>query len=982
MSSPAPAAGARRLLRVALLTTAGLAVAPQPVRAETFSWTGTASSDWSDDVNWDLGAALPGLDDDVLIGATLPHPVLDGDDVFIRNIDVGTYSTGALTIVNGGTLSVGSGRGYIGWQAGSSGTVTVTGAGSNWSHDNNLYVGENGTGTLTVTDAGTVSDSNGFVGWLSGSEGTLTVTGAGSTWTHSADLYVGHDGTGTLTVADGATVSDSAGYVGYGEDSSGTVMVTGAGSTWSHATGLVVGGEGTGALTIAEGGMVSHGNSVGAIGAQDAGTVTVSGAGSTWTGIDAFYVGVESTGALSISDGGTVDNSDGYIGYAASGAGTVTVSGVGSTWTSTDSLAVGVDGAGTPTIAEGGSVEVAGGAGTVDIGSPAAGQGTLNIGAAAGTPAAAAGTLNAAAVAFGDGTGEINFNHTANDYEFAPSITGDGSVNLLAGTTRLTGANIYTGGTTVSGGTLVVNGSPTGGVDVQPGAILGGSGIVAGGVTVSGTIAPGNSIGTLAVDGDYTQADGSTYQVEIDPAGNSDLIEVSGTATIEDNTAVLVEKADGAYVPGTRYTILTADGGVAGTYDTLDGDTLYQSMPFMSLQLAYDPNNVMLELLRNDVAFAAVARTANQRETARRADSLGAGNDVHDAIAGLDEPSARGAFDNLSGEIHATALGVAFEQSDHFREGILRRLRDTPRSAIEREEPAGPTATNTAKGAAGADTDRHSRAVWLESYGAIGEWDGDGNAAAVDTDTHGLMAGLEFPATSALRLGLAGGYQRDQVDVDDRASSTAIDTWNLGVYGAWERRAFRVRGGAAYASHAFDTNRSITVPGLEGRATSDHDGWTAQAFGEIGYLIEMGDTQLEPFAGITHVRTETDDFAESGAGAARLSSDGASLDTTYSTLGIRVGAILEIAGDMALEPHASVAWDHAFSEVTPAAELAFAGAGAFTVSGPSRARDNFRVGAGLNLTATDTVTVFLAYQGGFAEGSHEHAASGGFRVRF
>ena len=75
--------------------------------------------------------------------------------------------------------------------------------------------------------------------------------------------------------------------------------------------------------------------------------------------------------------------------------------------------------------------------------------GTLNIGAGAGNPAAAPGTLNAPSVAFGAGTGTINFNHTSADYVFAPAISGGGTVNVLAGTTILTGANFYFGATNV-----------------------------------------------------------------------------------------------------------------------------------------------------------------------------------------------------------------------------------------------------------------------------------------------------------------------------------------------------------------------------------------------------------------------------------------------------------------------------------------------------------------------------------------------------
>ena len=48
----------------------------------------------------------------------------------------------------------------------------------------------------------------------------------------------------------------------------------------------------------------------------------------------------------------------------------------------------------------------------------------------------------------------INFNHTSASYVFAPAISGNGTVNVLAGTTMFTAANTYSGPTNVNAGTL------------------------------------------------------------------------------------------------------------------------------------------------------------------------------------------------------------------------------------------------------------------------------------------------------------------------------------------------------------------------------------------------------------------------------------------------------------------------------------------------------------------------------------------------
>ena len=238
---------------------------------------------------------------------------------------------------------------------------------------------------LTIQTGGTLADSFGTVGNLPGGLGTVTVTGAGSSWSNAGSVVVGGLGTGTLTIQDGGTVNSGGGSVGLSAGSTGTVTVTGPGSSWINGPsgGLNIGSFGTGTLTIANGGMVIN--------------------------ITAFAAN---------------------IGNGAGSQGTVTVTGAGSTWSNSSGVNIGNLGTGTLTIADGGVVT-----GPVVIATNAGAIGTLNIGAGAGNPAAAPGTLTAPSVAFGAGTGTINFNHTSADYVFAPAISGNGTVNVLAGTT-------------------------------------------------------------------------------------------------------------------------------------------------------------------------------------------------------------------------------------------------------------------------------------------------------------------------------------------------------------------------------------------------------------------------------------------------------------------------------------------------------------------------------------------------------------------
>jgi T5SS/PEP-CTERM-associated repeat protein len=215
-----------------------------------------------------------------IYSADAPYTVTGADSIWYNSgeLHVGSTGTGSLRIEAGGDVANYSEYGHnyygrVGANAGSNGTVTVNGAGSTWGN-NSLYVGFDGTGTLRIEDGGKVSnyyfgipDNYGVIGANAGSNGTVTVTGAGSSWTNIGSFYVGAAGTGTLAIEAGGAVSNNLGYVGYVAGGDGTVTVTGAGSTWTNSGNLYVGLGGAGSLTVSDGGTVQAANLiVGALG--------------------------------------------------------------------------------------------------------------------------------------------------------------------------------------------------------------------------------------------------------------------------------------------------------------------------------------------------------------------------------------------------------------------------------------------------------------------------------------------------------------------------------------------------------------------------------------------------------------------------------------------------------------------------------------------------------------------------------------------
>ncbi len=227
------------------------------------------------------------------------------------NAYIGKTDDGILNISNGGEVS--NHEGHIGYASGSTGKVTVDGAGSTWINRSSLYVGYNGSGTLSINGGGTLQNANGFIGYNSGSTGVVTVDGASSTWT-SGRLDVGISGHGMLNITGGGAVSSSGmSHIGYFSHSDGLVTVDGAGSTWTSSNELFVGSNGSGTLNIIDGGVFIS-NSLVSIGSNpgSTGMVTVDGAGSTFTDsnwTNCLVVGSIGSGTLNITGGGAVSSS-------------------------------------------------------------------------------------------------------------------------------------------------------------------------------------------------------------------------------------------------------------------------------------------------------------------------------------------------------------------------------------------------------------------------------------------------------------------------------------------------------------------------------------------------------------------------------------------------------------------------------------------------------------------------------------------------
>jgi outer membrane autotransporter protein len=561
---------------------------------------------------------------------------------------------------------------------------------------------------------------------------------------------------------------------------------------------------------------------------------------------------------------------------------------------------------------------------------------------------------------------------------YAGNLSGSGALIMQgSGTVFLTGTNTYTGGTTVIAGRLSINGEVTGNVQVDTGGNLGGSGLIVGNVVNAGSLAPGNSIGTLTVGGNFRQ-NGGVYQVEVNNAGQSDRLNVGGTATINGGT-VQVLAQPGTYARNTTYTILNAAGGVSGTYSNVTSN-----FAFLTPSLSYDANNVYLLLFQTTSAFAAGAQTPHQFAVGTALDianptaTSGDFNTVLNALSLLSTVQGPAALNAISGQNYAGLSNGVVQNAQLFMNNF----------ATQAGGSAGTRRVPIAEACDGAcDSTRPGQwSGWGAALGGTGTIAGNANAGALTYSSGGFAAGVDRRFAPNFLMGVTIGYLTGSQWTDGFAGRGMSDAVLGGLYGSYREAGFYFDGLAGYAYTDNQLQRTILIPGLSARNAWGRTG-VNQFLGhaETGYRFELGGNAqpwFTPFARLQVTTAWQNAFSESGANSLNLNVAAQTTSSLRTVLGGQLGASLDMGWRENLDVQFRMGWSHEFGDVGRPVTAAFAGAPAvpFTVYGASPQRDGILLGLGAATGLAAGTSLFLRYEGNIAGLDSNHALSLGLRV--
>jgi autotransporter-associated beta strand protein/YVTN family beta-propeller protein len=728
--------------------------------------------------------------------------------------------------------------------------------------------------------------------------------------------------------------------------------------------------------------------------ANTSGAISCVGTTATFTGGTLLVNGSSLSSSVAVSlgaAGGTIDTSDnsltlsGTIGGAGglikTGAGTLTLSGT-STYTGATNVNAGTLQAGAANAFSPASAFTVAGGAVLDLNNFSQSIGSL---AGAGNVTLGAATLT---------TGNDNTSTM-----FSGAISGTGGLTKTgAGTLTLSGTSGYTGATAVNAGALIVNGSiaSSSGLTVAAGALVGGNGFLPS-TTINGILSPGNSIGTITVNGNLTFAPGAFSLVEVSPTA-ADRTNVTGTATLAGN--VLATFAPGSYI-AKQYTILHADGGLGGT--TFGGLATANVPTNFSANLGYSANDVFLNLT---AALGSSVNGLNQNQVNVATvingffNSGGALPPNFLSLFNLTGANLATALSQLSGEAATAAQYGAFQLGNQFFAlmldplvygrgpsvgiapggGAMRLAAEETQppeialayAKILKEPPAPPAPLLWER--------RWN--VWAGGYGGTNRTEGDPAVIGshdVTARTGGYGAGIDYriwPGTT-VGVALAGGFTN--WGLASGLGGGNSDVFQAGLYGITRNGPAYLAGALAFAEHWMSTDR-FAFAGDHLTARFNAQNYGGRIEGGWRFATFLGG--VAPYAAVQAQGFHTPAYNEADAtlGGFGLNYNARNGSDTRSELGARFDQALPIATTAVLALNARAAWAHDWV-TTPVLNPLFQTLPGtlFAVTGATPVPNSALAPAGAELRFLNGWALAARFDGEFADRAQTYAGTGTIR---
>ncbi|HMM38528.1 MAG TPA: autotransporter domain-containing protein [Desulfovibrio sp.] len=548
------------------------------------------------------------------------------------------------------------------------------------------------------------------------------------------------------------------------------------------------------------------------------------------------------------------------------------------------------------------------------------------------------------------GAGDPGFN-----MRYDGTISGPASFNLHAagGDLSLNGSfsgletTVHPGATLRGSATYFLYGDGTAASQAAPGAGL---------FTNNGVVAPGNSIGTISIAGDFTN--NGDLLMEFNADGESDQLNVTGVfAHNAGGGATVTVTPEQDYYSGAT-TIPFAgmfSGGAGSTLPSVIDTFLPFSSPTLTMTMSPGAPYTVTTT-RAAGAYSRYASGRNGAQVGAAIDTLSgtATGDMQDLVAALDFSAPSGAtissaLDQLSPEAYNSAAQTSLTSNRMLSGSLLRVMLQAPHGQE--------TGLN-----GGDETSEWS--AFLMPVGGTRFQRAHGDALGYSATDAGLFGGMERHFDSGLTAGMHAAVIHSRVDVHtEDGASTETDSLHLGAQALMRppqwNGAYLYGIGRVGVENA-ETRRSVSFGGFQRTADAEWTGLTSAANLGAGYDWQLGAVALGPLAGLDYAFTWRPDVTEQNGGAARLKTESKGYHSLRSALGAHLDAETRFNERAMLRAGLSAQWMHALVNEASATRASFAdGSQSFEAQSPAPGRDSLALMGDVGVLQDDALSLNL-----------------------
>ncbi|MCH8203438.1 MAG: autotransporter outer membrane beta-barrel domain-containing protein, partial [Proteobacteria bacterium] len=437
--------------------------------------------------------------------------------------------------------------------------------------------------------------------------------------------------------------------------------------------------------------------------------------------------------------------------------------------------------------------------------------------------------------------------------------------------------------------------------------------------------------------------------------GSSDLLAITGTTTLDG--ALDITGLDGPIALGTSYTILSATGGISGSFSSVTQSLV--TAPLALPVLTIGANSVTFEI--NVASFTIAPLNLNQTGVALALDQFsndgvgGIAGDYINDLAGSPLASIGGLLDPLVSEAAADFPSVIFAGRSAF-------LKTVGEAASHRIEEG-----------------RWS--LWASAYGVFGSTDASLTASGYEHRYAGLVAGAMFGIGTNLRAGLTLGLSDSDLDVDAQPGKNRHESVDVALHAGWTFDALEITTVAALSFEDFDTSRIITSPSVLATARGDANGTGFSGLIKASYRVERPGFTFLPTANFEIINFKRDAYEEAGAGNLGLSVAQGDLTSARLELGgtVSVGSWKRDVG-----LYAGAFWSHEFADRERDIFATFLAdpTASFLFSGVRADKDAVRATAGFGIEVGARGHLGIAYDGLFGARQQTHSITARFIINW